>query len=294
MNEETKKRLKFIIVTSSIGLVIMVVGITLAFKMYDTKEGTNELIINPVSIGNVPILEIYIDDNAYEKPMIILQHGFKNKKEAMIKLGEELANEGFFVIAPDAYAHGERNESPMSLVEIIVETSQEYDELIEFYQEDNRVNVNELGLSGFSMGGCICFHYAVNGQFQPDVMAPTITTPYFEQLIGTDLGKSIYNSEQGVKVEENIERIEEINKFIVESSPFSDYVDLLGIDMLIQNGADDKYVTSEGVEKLEKVLETLENPDCTVEFISVPNMKHKVNDEMKENIVDFMCQNLTR
>ena len=294
MNQETKKKLKFIFLTSSIGLMILLVGVILALGIYDSDNCTEGIVTNNTKVGNIPVLEIYKDDHVNNKSMIILQHGFKNKKEAMTNLGKALAEEGFFVIAPDAYAHGERDDSPLSLVEIIVETAKEYDDIIKNYENDERVDLEHIGMSGFSMGGCICFYYAVNGQYTPEVMAPTITTPYFEQLIGTNLGKSIYNKEEGVKIEQDDEKIATINQFIINSSPFSDYVDLVGIDMLIQNGAADTYVTSEGVDKLKEALEKVENTDCVVEFISVPDVKHKVNSDMKENIVLFMTQNLAR
>lgn len=250
--------------------------------------GHEKVLSRNVRIGETPVIEIY-EETGEKMPLVILQHGFKNKKESVEELGKRLAENGFFVVAPDAYAHGERKEDPLSLVEIIVKTSEEYDKIIDFYETDKRTDASKLGIAGFSMGGCICFYYGTYGEHKPDVMAPTITTPYFEQFIGHNLGRSIYSSEKGVRLETDENELERLNKYIRESSPFKDYVNLEGVDMIIQNGGADNYVTDEGVRKLEKVLDT-ENAD--VRFITIEGAKHQVTAEMKGNITEFMKKNL--
>ncbi|MHC1722326.1 MAG: alpha/beta hydrolase family protein [Aminipila sp.] len=240
-------------------------------------------------VQDIPVMETYINDGK-QKPIIIVQHGFKNKKESTIALAIQLAEKGFFVVSPDAYAHGERKEAPLSLVEIIVKTSKEYDILLDNYAKDNRVNVNKLGITGFSMGGCITFHYAIYGKYHPMAVAPTISTPYFEQLIGSKLSRSIYSSKQGLTIAEDANTINKIDNYIITNSPFKDYKKLKDVDILMQNGELDQYVNSDGVKRLMNVLPEI-NPN--VQLIMIPETKHQVRPVMKDNIVQFMCQNVT-
>ncbi|WP_312649143.1 dienelactone hydrolase family protein [Aminipila sp.] len=278
-----------------IGIAI-IIGLLFILSSFIYMEGTpdsfNQKVTEVTStntyVQDIPVIETYRNDGK-PKPIIIVQHGFKNRKESTIGLAIQLAEKGFFVVSPDAYAHGERKEDPLSLVEIIVKTSKEYDVLLDHYAEDHRVNVNKLGITGFSMGGCITFHYAVYGKYHPMAIAPTISTPYFEQLIGSKLSRSIYSSKQGLTVAEDMDTINKIDNFIIINSPFKDYKKLKNVDILMQNGKLDRYVNSDGVKMLNHVLPEI-NPN--VQLIMVPRTKHQVRPVMKDNIVEFMCQNV--
>lgn len=249
------------------------------------NKGTATITVSYTMIGKTPIVETYMD-NGKQKPIVIIQHGFKNKKESTLDLAEKLAKKGFFVVSPDAYGHGERLEEPLSLVQIIVSTSGEYDGIIASYEEDNRVNIDELGITGFSMGGCITFHYAVYGKYSPEAIAPTISTPYFEQLIGSNLSRSVYSVNAGLTVATDEETIAMIDEYILSNSPFKDCKSLEGTAILMQNGELDRYVDKDGVVLLKETLFP-ENPE--VKLLMFPETKHKVTEVMTENIVDFMC-----
>ncbi|QHI73833.1 alpha/beta hydrolase family protein [Aminipila terrae] len=247
-----------------------------------------EVIRETVHIKNIPVIETFIDDGK-KKPMIIVQHGFKNKKESTIELANKLAEKGFFVVSPDAYAHGQRTEGALSLVEIIVNTSREYDKLIGAYAKDDRVDIKRLGITGFSMGGCITFHYAVYGKYHPEAIAPTISTPYFEQLIGSNLSRSIYSSKQGLTIAQDENTINHIDQYILDNSPYKDYRNLKDVAVLMQNGEMDQYVNSNGVNMLKDTLSKI-NPRVTL--VMIPETRHQVKPEMINNIVDFMCHNV--
>lgn len=280
-----KKKIR-IIVISCIFIVALYTGIE-AFQ-YTFNQNVTEVTSITENIQGIPVIETYIDDGK-QKPMIIVQHGFKNKKESTIDLADQLAKKGFFVVSPDAYAHGHRTEAPLSLVEIIVKTSKEYDSLIGSYEKDDRVDIHKLGITGFSMGGCITFYYGVYGKYHPEAIAPTISTPYFDQLIGSKLSRSIYSSKQGITIAEDINTINSINNYIIANSPYKDYKNLSDVKILMQNGELDTYVNSDGVKMLIQVLPEL-NPN--VELIMIPGTKHQVNSMMKDNIVTFMCDNV--
>lgn len=280
-----KKRIGIVIISL---LFILSSFIYLEGSPYSFNRKVTEITSTATYVQDIPVIETYINDGK-QKPMIIVQHGFKNKKESTIELAIQLAEKGFFVVSPDAYAHGERKETPLSLVEIIVKTSKEYDILLDNYAKDNRVNVNKLGITGFSMGGCSTFYYAVYGKYHPMAIAPTISTPYFEQLIGSKLSRSIYSSKQGLKIAEDADTINKIDNYIITNSPYKDYKNLKDVDILMQNGELDRYVNSDGVKMLNHVLPEI-NPN--VKLIMVPGTKHQVKPVMKDNIVEFMCQNV--
>nr|WP_315019748.1 alpha/beta hydrolase [uncultured Aminipila sp.] len=280
-----KKRIAILIISL---LFILSSFIYMEGSHYSFNSKVSEITSTTTYVQDIPVIETYMNDGK-QKPIIIVQHGFKNKKESTIALAIRLAEKGFFVVSPDAYAHGERKEAPLSLVEIIVKTSKEYDILLDNYAKDNRVNVNKLGITGFSMGGCITFHYAVYGKYHPMAIAPTISTPYFEQLIGSKLSRSIYSSKQGLTIAEDIGTINKIDNYIITNSPFKDYKSLKDVDILMQNGKLDRYVNSDGVKMLNHVLPEI-NPN--VQLIMIPGTKHQVRPIMKDNIVEFMCQNV--
>ncbi len=269
-------------------LFLFILMIYFVVSQYNFNHGSGEITSRTVLVKEIPVVETYLDDGK-QRPMIIVQHGFKNKKEATDELAKKLAGKGFFVIAPDAYAHGQRGESPASLVEIIVNTSKEYDSLIEAYSKDRRTDITKLGITGFSMGGCITFYYAVYGEHHPEAIAPVISTPDFEQLIGSRLSRSIYSSAQGVVIAEDENTITAIDQYIIKNSPFKDYKNLKDVAILMQNGELDDYVTSDGVYRLEHVLSDI-NPK--VQLLMIPETKHQVTGEMTDNIVAFMEQNV--
>ncbi len=269
---------------------ILFIAILLFVAIYDYNgkgEGDNIQKFDVRSdikiVSGVPLIEVYPSDRE-NLPLVILQHGFKNKKESMLKFGKSLADQGFFVICPDAYAHGARDEEGANLLEIIVRTAEEYDGIIGHYETDKRVDVSRLGISGFSMGGCICFYYTAYGKYKPKAIAPTITTPYFQQLIGTQLGRSGFSSGDGLYVEEDPEQIERINQFTREHSPFKDYKVFGELPVLMQNGEEDTYVTNEGVEKL---MRAVGNDNPNMKLIYIPGARHQVTEDMKDNIREF-------
>ncbi|QAT42795.1 alpha/beta hydrolase family protein [Aminipila luticellarii] len=271
-----------------IGMFIAVIVFAVIADVSHSKREALKVTTINVQVENIPVIETYIDDGK-QKPMIIVQHGFKNRKESTIGLADKLAEKGFFVVSPDAYAHGDRTEAPLSLTEIIVHTSEEYDGLIDAYKKDDRVNIHKLGIAGFSMGGCITFHYAIYGKHHPEAIAPTISTPYFEQLIGSRLSRSIYSSREGLSVAQDAAAIQYIDQYILSHSPYKDYKNLKDVAVLMQNGELDRYVNSDGVHKLNTALTPI-NP--RVRLVMIAGTKHQVTPEMTDRIVTFMCQNL--
>lgn len=277
-----KNKKIFISAFLSVLLFITVVSLFI----WNQQEG-GSITVSYTEADGIPVIETY-RDNGKTKPMIILQHGFKNKKDSVQELAEQLAEEGFFVIAPDAYGHGERTEPALSLVEIIVNTSGDYNDIIKSYENDRRTDIRRLGIAGFSMGGCIAFHYAVYGDYSTQAIAPTISTPYFEQLAGTDLGHSYYSSRDGLYVEKDPIKAQEIDKLIEKYSPFKDYENLYGVKIFMQNGALDTYVNSSGAERLCDAL----SDTGDVELLMEPGLKHQVNQHMRDRIVEFMTLNI--
>lgn len=291
MSDKNKKRCKGKIARTGIILVILLT-VFLWLNIEEISKNVLDLIYEPTVIytekAGIPLIESYQRGNSH-MPIVVLQHGFKNNKKSMEKLALDLAKEGFFVIAPDAYAHGERTESRRPLVEIIEKTSQDYEKILEAYRGDSRVDMARLGMAGFSMGGCICFHYSANGNLKPKAIAPTISTPYFQQFIGTKLGRSSFSAKEGLFVEEDPKEIEKINEKTKKISPYAQYIKYKDMAILMQNGADDTYVTSQGAEML---MADLKDENMNISLIYIPDTKHKVTAEMRENIIEFMIQNL--
>jgi len=115
----------------------------------------------------VPAIAVY-PKGAARLPLVLLMHWFQGSKEVMEPWAKELAPQGFFVVAPDLYLHGERSVKGIFDRPNLPDLGEEYSVFIhqtsishsalDFpYLLDDlaarpEVDAKRVGVGGFSMG----------------------------------------------------------------------------------------------------------------------------------------------
>ena len=174
-------------------------------------HGSNMLKTEKVDIDGVKTLVYFLDD--YEKkPIVILQHGLTSKKEDVKDLATAIANAGYVVVTPDAAGHGEmKSKDRVSVVEMAEQTALNFETVLDYFRTSCYVDVERIGLAGFSLGGLASFYYTANGNYNPDVVVSLCSTPDFDSLADTYVAYQFCKNGvlSGVKNEKERKSLEE-------------------------------------------------------------------------------------
>lgn len=117
------------------------------------------IILKHEVISELPVIELVQNDRVDDAlPTVFFYHGWEGYKERVLEYGYSLAKEGFRVVLPEAYSHGERktNKSvpdPMNFWGIVSSNVQEFSRISEFYIDSNKTLPDRVGVAGVSMGG---------------------------------------------------------------------------------------------------------------------------------------------
>jgi dienelactone hydrolase len=156
-------------------------------------------IIQKEQVADIPILTI-APEGAINCPVVFFIHGFRGTKADGVHLGYQLASAGIICVCVDAFMHGERLDDRLMqvsdptyphvypvastldrkvlLLQIVVQTAADIEELIRAFATDERIDLNRMGVTGESMGGMVTFYLAAR---QPcvQVAVPVISVPNF-------------------------------------------------------------------------------------------------------------------
>lgn len=145
--------------------------------------------INEYIFDGIP-LTTYEKNNDTKKPLIFFFHGFTGDKDKNIMgRGEKLADMGFFVVAMDAYLHGQRmpllekQRSNLSkyedIIEIAIHTANDAKTLYhKYFKHLNQVDANGFYVYGVSMGSLSAFYLATTEPLLKALVA-LVPTPSF-------------------------------------------------------------------------------------------------------------------
>jgi uncharacterized protein len=124
------------------------------------------LISERKKIHGVPVMEFHDSEDTRARPLVLIFHGFTGKKEDHAPHGQALVRAGFAAVSVDVHLHGERGEQPFNpvllaprMAEIVRETVDGIDLLIEHYAGCPWADADRVGLLGISLGGSIICHY---------------------------------------------------------------------------------------------------------------------------------------
>lgn len=290
------KRLIVVVYTLILLIPTIIVGVFAFDFKTSLNQATTELeqlksaiIVDNIKIGKIGVMEVYKNDGK-SKPLVIVQHAINAKRQDVIKSAYRYAEAGYFVVAPDLYAHGDRKaEDKRELVmQGAVNTSKSYDSIIEYYIADPRCNTDKFGITGYSLGGMVAFHYAAYGTYRPTAVAPCISTPNWQDLEKTYLLDTIIPTGDASQ-DGDAAKIKNAKKVLSENSPINNYDKMKDIHILMQNGGDDNILDAKGVTELYYLLSPL-GTDITLMIHE--KQGHIVPDNNIENIVDFFDRTL--
>jgi dienelactone hydrolase len=141
----------------------------------------NGIKIHSQIIEGIPCLVIRkeIDQPA---PLVFFSHGYESDKRDGIRLGFELAKRGITFVSFDTIWRGDRGtdkldpdmgekasgiyppetglDETLAFFQMIRQTGKDVKTLMDHFREDQRIDPDRIGLSGYSMGGMVAFYCA--------------------------------------------------------------------------------------------------------------------------------------
>lgn len=233
-------------------------------------------------VSSIPILEVYDDGLSSKKPLVIILHGFLGQKEENLEFAHRLANDGFFVILPDAFLHGEQKNNEYEQVsmfkkigkidEIFLNTTEYINIIIDSYG-DSEADTGRIGLIGISMGGCIIYNYLARYN-NPGVKAavPIIATPYWYNHITQDAIETEMPEATKYISEDLLQRISSIEP--------SNKLKNINTPLLMLNGETDSLIPIEDVRKTYKFLKNNYNDANQINFVEYSGADHFATQDM--------------
>lgn len=259
------------------------------------------IIINDEVIQGIPTLSIF-PEGAENLPLVLYMHGYGGDKEQALDYRYLLAKHGFYVVSFDCHDHGlrstqsaeEQNRIFKSLYpadsgidtythmhEVVAQTSRDVDSLMDHFKNLNEVDLNRIGLTGFSMGGFASFYIAANNP-AIKVAVPIGGKPSFKKA-WEDIILSTSTYEQwSDELELLVEETEKRTAFMEEIDPFEKMVNFCPKPLMIINGDRDTgqpYLYSLELYKFLKP-HYVANPGRLK--LSMPFVDHKLSFEIEE------------
>jgi dienelactone hydrolase len=197
----------------------------------------------------IPVLELYSQQAHQKRPLVIMMHGLAARKENALPYAYYVAKEGYHAILFDAHDHGELEtarfkkasdpEKKAHMFTVIFKSSASIDAIITALAESESVDINRVGLIGFSMGGMIVYDYLCQ-RSSPHVKAAVsiIATP--------EWGASV---RRGVAQDANYAKHFDEKKIrhVEDRQPANHLSVLKDFPLLILNGASDEIMPIEDI-----------------------------------------------
>jgi len=273
-----------IIILLIITVIIIMATIIILIANNNMKEQKAKVIdgilVSEKVIGNIPVIEYTSLVNTKTKPLIIMQHGLTADKTAMKPLALFYASQGFFVVTPDAYAHGQYHvDGRILIMDIITETAESFNEIIEYYDNFKNIDSSNFGLLGFSLGGMASYYYCANGKYTPKIVGVISSTPYWEELSDTNIFYTTYGKKKLRPVKEEIK--EEIKISLKNNSPYDELLIASNdTSFFIINGSEDKTIPFSGCNLFYN--EFSKNNPGKIELHIVEGMGHNISDNIED------------
>lgn len=254
---------------------------TPGFEEITYKEENSGIINNAIYIDDVPVIEVYSSSSKEARPLIIMQHGLGGDKTNLMELAQFYASNGFFVVCPDAYAHGDYFDVPeKSVIEIAIISSNNFHKIIDFYEDNSIVDNEKLGLIGFSMGGLASFYFSAESDIKPDVVCTISSTPKWGDLLTTGIAYNSFSNGMLKNITEQMNK-DLINSLVQDNSPYEALLNYEDIDFFMINGAKDEIVLYYGPQDFNESF-------CgNSRFYLINNMAHEITDDLEEKLLEM-------
>lgn len=250
---------------------------------------STEIVTNTVlTDGGIIYDAIFKNDNVM-KPIAIIQHGLTGNRKDCSYMAMELAVQGFYVICPDAYGHGDSKSTKiLSVPEIVVQTSKNVDIILKQLNHNEQLDFNHIYFAGFSLGALTAYHYGSYGDYFLTAIAACCGTPDFSEMIGKDI---IYNDFSYGDWNDITDKndMTKIDEFLNKNNPINNMQKLYKINLLIQIGEMDTTIPAEGSYKLYNELkQTLDYAQPTL--TKYPSQNHEFTESNLREIIEYFIK----
>lgn len=239
----------------------------------------SKIIIQNKIADGIPLNEFYLEDETY-KGLVFVQHGYRsNKERGGDSLAIKIAREKYFVVAIDAYMHGERKEGPYIKGEekdrlyyvpsIIRKTALDIVKLHKTLYK----NYQTFDMVGVSLGGMIAYS-VVSKTGKVRKLVPVISTPKVENQANYVLRQNNINSKDFFD--------DKTLNYLKSCDPYNEAQEFRYESMFILNG------------NFDKVVSTQDSIDYYNEYknekmeMRLYDVAHDVSKDMMYDIVDFL------
>ncbi|NLO83497.1 MAG: prolyl oligopeptidase family serine peptidase [Clostridiales bacterium] len=248
-----------------------------------------EIIVRNNNIEGVPLLELFRMDQILKKPMIIVYHGYLGRKEFILPQAYLLAVNGFFVVVPDAYGHGERSSGQIvDLFTSITKSVSEINMIIDSYKDSREVDYTRVGLAGYSMGGCITFSYITLMDKKIKAAVPVISTPDWVSIVERLKTDEMMADLKARGILSHESQVEEYLKIAETIQPINRYEAMKDTPLLMLCGEKDSVTPPAGVKKLYEMLRPIFFDKSALKYSMYPGVGHSDTTEMNLELSEWM------
>lgn len=164
-----------------VGILLLLVLFLAASILYDTITGRGriEQVANTLIPGQsgAPDVHAYVAAPAGEGPFpaVIMIHEFFGLNESIVGKAEALADEGYFVVAPDTYRGLTTAWIPTAIFRVLTarpeRVNQDLDSIYAWLGEQPQAQAQRIGIAGFCYGGRVSLNYSLHN---PELSATVV------------------------------------------------------------------------------------------------------------------------
>jgi dienelactone hydrolase len=240
------------------------------------------------TIHGIPTLSCF-KGNKDQKPLVIFSHAFAGAKEDFTDHLKTFAELGYYAIALDNRAHGERSvrgfiskkvfvDGKLIVYEVrklIKETADDMQILIDHFVKEGGIDEDRIGLVGVSMGGFSALRTLVM-EDRVKVAAPIIASPYFHEL------------PEDVPIAKDPENMKKLKDYSEKYSPGFHLDRFYPRAILFQIGGRDIHFNGENVKQFCDNLKSYYKEDSDIlKLIVHDNVAHEFTEPMWHNVIDW-------
>ncbi|MDZ5470309.1 alpha/beta fold hydrolase [Bacillus sp. 31A1R] len=239
------------------------------------------IVVENKRIGEIPLLHLAQKELFDEKlPLVIFVHGFTSAKEHNLHYAYLLAEKGFRVVLPEALYHGERkptlskHDLNIRFWEIVLKMIDDLDLIKTYFEGENKIDSQKIGLAGTSMGGIVTLGALTKYPWVKSAVS-LMGMPYYEKFALWQLEELKKNNITLPLAQSDLDQLlNQLRELDLSLQPEK----LANRPLLFWHGKQDTVVPYHFTYQFYKEIKTLykKNPEY-LQFISDEHADHKVS-----------------
>lgn len=247
-----------------------------------------DVVIRRKKIEGIPLLELSPAD-IIKHPLVLMIHGYGNRKDFMLNQGYFLASQGYMVALPDAWGHGERSPGGIpNFFEAVQKTADEIDTIIDYYKEISYAGAERIGLVGYSMGGCVVYEFVCRPGCRAKAAAAVIGTPDWVSLMSMPATAQLFLQYGLITSPDDMQALVGLAGRIHPAAKAEN----ARVPLLMLNGADDPLMDVPPIKTFAGQLTQRRGEDGTVRLSVYPGVGHADTVEMNVEIAMWFANYL--